>query len=127
MPASGTWIACKPGGVRLQLQQPLAADQLAAHAVGLAALEDVGQPREFFSLGGDDHLAAEVEGHALGLAELLHRQLALAAVLGLERAGLVVDARVEDAGVVARLVGGDVRFFFEQSQRYGRGIAAGKR
>ena len=100
--------------MRLELAEPLGADLLAADAVGLAAGEDVGQPRQLGLVGGDDHLAAEVEGNALGAAELLHGPLAFAAVVGLERAGLVVDARVEHAGVAARLVGGELRLLFEQ-------------
>ena len=65
MPASGTWIACNAGGVRLEIRaRALAADHLAADAVGLAALEDVGSSAgELGFVDGDDHFAAELEGN----------------------------------------------------------------
>ena len=47
-------------------------------------------------------------GDPLGRAELLHQLLALAAVDRLERAGLVIDARVQHARVVAGLVEGQL-------------------
>ena len=90
--------------------------RLALHAVGLAALVDLHRVRQFGCVDGDDHLAAEVERNALLPAELLHRQFALAAVGRPERAGLVVDAGVQHAGVVAGLVVGDFAFLFEEQQ-----------
>ena len=47
------------------------------------------------------------------VAVLVERLAALGAELGLQRPGRVVDARVDDAGVVAGLVGGDVGLALE--------------
>ena len=120
MPASGTWIACDARGVRLDFRKPLAADH--SHRTPLA------WPRSKMrcsaavrlSVDGDDHLAADFVGDPSSCAELLHRLLAGPAVERLERAGLVVDAGVQDAGVVAGLVGGD-RGSFSSTVTGGRG------
>src|SRR5690606_25237689 len=61
----------------------------------------------------DDQLAALVVGKpALG-AVLPQHGLATRAQPGLEAAGLVVDARVHDTGVAARLVHGDPALFLQ--------------
>ncbi len=71
-----------------------------------AALELV-QPRELGVVDGHDELAAALVAHAVLVAELVQLAGAGDAQLGLQRAGRVVDAGVDDAGVVAGLVGGD--------------------
>ncbi len=100
-------------GVGLQLVQPVAADDFARHAVGLAALVNPLEGRQLFFVDGDDHLAANFVGDALLLAELDQGLATLAAVDRLERAGLVVDARVNHARVAARLVCSEAGLFFE--------------
>ena len=52
-------------------------------------------------------------GHVIRVAVGVEGVSALGAELGLETSRLVVDAGVDDAGVVARLVGGDLVFSFE--------------
>ena len=85
MPVSGTWSACHAGRVRFELVQPLDVDPFARHAVGLAALVDAFQRGQLRLVDRHDHLAAHLERDVLAAAEILHGQLAGAAVLGLER------------------------------------------
>ena len=62
------------------------------------------KPRQLVLVQRDDELAAVLEGDAVLLGERLHRRLALAAQARLERPGRVVQAGVQHAAVVARLV-----------------------
>jgi len=50
---------------------------------------------------------------ALLPAELFHGQLSFPAVDRLQRAGTVVDARMQNSGIVSGLVNGNLRFFFQ--------------
>ena len=59
----------------------------------------------------DDQLAAHLVLDAALVAELPQQSAAGGAEVGLLRAGSVVDSRVDDTGVVARLVGGDFGLF----------------
>ena len=102
-----------PGRVRLQLLESVRADDLAGHAVGLASLEDPLHRRQLGVIERHDHLAADLVGDPLRGAELLHQLLALATVDRLERAGLVVDPRVQHARVVAGLVEGQPSLFLQ--------------
>ena len=111
--------------VRFQLQQALAADQFALHAVGLAAGQQVIHRPQFALVGGDDDLADALERDALALAKLLHHLLAGAAVDGLEGVGLVVDAGVQHAGVAPRLVIGQRRLLLQQGDVF-LGVALAK-
>ena len=102
-----------PDRVRLQLVQPLDADLLARDAVGLAALQDRVHRPQILRLAGDDDLAADLIVDAVLVAERLHHRLATAAVDGLHAAGLVVNAAVQHAAVVAGLVVGERLLLFE--------------
>src|SRR2546425_4897640 len=66
--------------------------------------------------GGDDALAAAVDADAVGSAELHHQPRALDAEPRLGGAGLVVDAGVDDAAVVAGLVRGQRRLLLEDHE-----------
>ena len=101
------------GGVRLELGQAVLVDLRAVHAVGLAPLVNPLEGRQLAVVDGDDHLAADLVGDPLGRAKLLHRLLAGPAVDRLERARLVIDARVQHARVVAGLMMGQLGFFLE--------------
>jgi len=79
-------------------------DHVAPDPVRPSALGDGLEPRQLFGGGGHDHLAAGLEGDAVLAAKGLQHGLAPPTVQGLERAWLVVDARVDDAGVVPGLV-----------------------
>src|SRR5690606_38236023 len=79
--------------VRLELRETRAVDLLAADAVRHAALVDLLERGKLGLIDRDDHLAADLEGDFLSLAELLHRELSLAAIHRLERTGLVIDPR----------------------------------
>ena len=71
------------------------------------------EARNFFLTGRDDQLAAFLEGNAVVAAEALHRGSAGDAVARLQRAGAVIKPGMNDAAVVAGLVGGDAVLFFD--------------
>ena len=78
-----------------------------------------------------DYLAAEFEIDALSFAKRLHRELALATVDGLERPWLVIDPRVENTGVVPRLVMSEFRLLFKNDdlasrEAFGETIGGGQ-
>ena len=76
----------------------------ARDAVGVGALFQVGQPGQFVFADRDDELAAAFDRDLVLLAVLVHELRAGHAQPGLERAGGVVNAGMDDAGVVAGLV-----------------------
>ncbi len=82
------------------------------------------EARNFFLIGSDDQLAAFLEGNAVVAAEALHRSSAGDAVARLQRAGAVIEAGVNDAAVVAGLVGGDAVFFFDDGDVHVREAAS---
>ena len=65
----------------------------------------------------DDDLAAAVVGNAVLLAEAVHGLAARDAVARFERARLVVEAGMDDAAVVAGLVGGQAVLGLQNDQR----------
>ncbi len=96
------------GGVRLETADLLRSD--AAHAlkaVGRSPPLQLVETRQLLGIGGDDQLAAALVGDSLLGAEAVERPCALDAEPRLEGARLVVEAGVDDAAVVAALVGGD--------------------
>ncbi len=68
------------GGMRFEFRQASAIDQFAFDAVGLTALENAIERRQFGIAGGDNHFAADFVGDALGSTELLHGRFASAAI-----------------------------------------------
>src|SRR5262245_19652120 len=74
------------------------------HAVCLCSGLKVGEPRQLVPGDRHDQLPAALERDRVLLAELVHELGALDAELGLERAWRIVNARVDDAGVMAGLV-----------------------
>ena len=83
-------------------------DAQVGDAVVGAAPVDLLQAGEFGRVGGDDDLAALVVFDALFAAVLLESLDPFHAEDGLAGALLVVDAGVDDAAVVARLVEGEL-------------------
>ena len=77
----------------------------ARHRVGAAAALELVQARELALVQRDDDLAAALDGDAALLAVGVQARGALDAQPRLQRARLVVDAGVDDAGVVAGLAG----------------------
>ena len=67
-------------------------------------------------VGRDDDLAASLVRHAVLVAEAVERLAALRAQRRLQRTRRVVEARVDDAAVVARLVRGDRRLGLDDQQ-----------
>jgi hypothetical protein len=118
---AGDVEGAKAGSRGLELAQALGPDELASDAVRLAPFEERFEARELGRVDGDDHFSARLERDRLPRAQLLHPALAAEAVRGLQRAGLVVDARVEDARVVAGLVLADAGFLLEDDD-----LAAGE-
>ena len=115
--------------VRLELPDFLRRQHLEpGEAVGLPALVDILQPRQLGRVGRHDDLAAALPLDAVGVAELLHPARPVHAGPRLERAGLVVDAGVDDPAVVTGLVGRDLRFLLQQDQPEARmGLGQGQR
>ena len=81
-----------------------------------AAFEEIVEARQFFGRGGDDDFAADFVFDAVLAAERDHLLEAANAEFGFGGAGLVIEAGVEDAAVVACLVFGQGAFFFEQGE-----------
>ena len=105
------------GGVRLQLAQAVPVDQgEAGDGVGRAALEESLETRQLGRLGGDDDLAHALDADTLARAELRQEPGALDAEAGLERAGPVVDPRVDDAAVVTGLVLAESRLLLQDHE-----------
>jgi hypothetical protein len=103
-----------PSRMRFQFPQSLAVDPFAPDLIRLAALVDALQGWEFLFGHSDNHLAAELKRDAFLSAESLHGDFSLSAVDGLQGPRAVVDPRVENAGVVPRLMISDVGFLFEE-------------
>ena len=94
----------QPDGVRLDLAEFVGADEAeSGQAVGFSALAEVFEAGEFVGVGGDDDLATDVMRDGVFAAELDHGRGAGHAEAGLQRAGLVVDAGVDDAAFVSAL------------------------
>ena len=104
----------QPDGVRLDLADLLRREpaQPRHPVVGGGPLEGVEAPH-LVGVDGHDELAAlDVGDRVLG-AEVTQQAATAGAQLGLEAAGLVVDAGVHDAGVVTGLVRGEAVLLLE--------------
>ena len=107
-------------GVRLDLEDALTADVLEArHAVRQRPLAQGGESRQLAVIERHHELAAVVERDVVRLGEGFDIGLALAAESCLERAGRVVQAGVEDAAVVAGLVGRELSFLLDDGDAAG--------
>ena len=101
--------------VRLDLADLLWSDPFHAFdAVGDAGVVDLLQARQFVLVGGHDEFAAYIVLNAMLLGEGDEFAASGNTILGLEAAGLVVDAAVDDPAVVAGLVIGERFLLFEQ-------------
>ena len=108
----------------LQLADALRADlRQAGHAVGLGSLAQRLEARQLRRLEGHHELAGALDGDGVGRGEGFQLGLALAAEPGLERARGVVQAGVDDAAVVARLVGREGRLTLDEDQAQARSPA----
>src|SRR3954453_13011918 len=91
--------------VRLDLAQPVGVEApKARHAVRVAASLELVEAGQLALVEGDDQLAAALRLDPARVAVLVERTRALHAQRGLQRTGRVVDARVDDAARMARLV-----------------------
>ena len=107
--------------MRLDFAQALAVDQLETrHAVSHAPLVELFEARQLTIAHRHDHLAAPVVRDAVRLAEGRHQPHPLDAQARPGRAGTVVDACVDDAAVVPRLVRGDAGFLLEHGDAQAR-------
>ena len=99
-----------PERVRLELPDPLRTDRLEALDAVLAGLRlERLEARQLVLRQGHDELADPLDLDPPLGAVRLERDLALAAEAGLERTRRVVEAGVDDAAVVAGLVGRELR------------------
>src|ERR1043165_5455865 len=87
----------------------------AGQPVGTAAALQLIEGRQLTLVAGDNDLAAVLMGDAVLLAEAVHGFPAADAVFCLVRAGFVIQARVNDAAIVARLMGGEMVFGFQDN------------
>src|SRR6266851_905149 len=85
-------------------------------SVGLAALQQFLETRYLFFAGGHDDLATDFMLQLVFAAEFHHGCGSLDAKLCLQGSRFVVNARVNDAAVVAALVTSDAVFFFDQQE-----------
>src|SRR5207245_4060762 len=93
-----------PGGVRLDLAELVRVQPAQArYAVGGSPALELLQPQKLAGVGGDDQLAATLGRDAALVAVVVQLPGALHAQPRLQRAGRVVDALVDDAGVVPGL------------------------
>jgi hypothetical protein len=81
----------------------------------LAADFEVTQALDFGFGGGDNDLAADVVGDGVLAAEIGHEPDSADGKAGFQRAGLVVEAAVEDTAVVRALVAAGGVFFFKDA------------
>ena len=103
-------------GVRFDVAQAVAIEEGdVGHPVGPGAVMDGAEAFDLCVVGGDDDLAAFVEGDIVFGGEVGQEGDASAAEGSLEAAGFVVEASMDDSGVVTGLVGGRVVFFLEES------------
>ena len=103
--------------MRLDLLDPFRANLFEAlHPVDGAALEQVVEPRHLALVEGHDDLADPAKRDVVLGAVRLQLGLARPTQSGLERAGLVVQARMHHAAVVAGLVHRDFRLTLEDHQ-----------
>ena len=94
-----------------RLQQPQS-----GKAVGLSALEQDFQARDFVFAGGHDDLPADFVGQVMLTAKFHHRRCSLDAEPRLQGSGLVVNTGVNDSAVVSALVTGNGFFLLDQEQ-----------
>src|ERR1035438_1908458 len=88
----------------LQLSDSVRVDaSQTGHPVGPAPAFELVQTCQLGGVGRDDHLPAADARDAALLAVVIHLARSLHAQARLQRAGLVVDAGVDNAGVVAAL------------------------
>ena len=106
------------GNVRLMFLDLLGREPAhAGQTIGPAPAFEVVQGGNFARFRGDDDFAAAFMADVVLLAEAIHFLPADGAILGLEGTGLVVEPAVNDAAVVAGLMGGQLGLGFEQDQR----------
>ena len=102
------------GRVRLQFTKTFRPDDFAFDAVGLASLEDPLHSGQLSLLEGDNDFPANFVGDAFLLTKFDESQSPLAAIDRFERAGLVINARVDHTRITTRLVLGQTGLFFEK-------------
>lgn len=102
------------GDARFNFANLLGGEARDVEAVLESALVEIFKEREFGLVASDDHFAADVILESVLATELDHGLAAGFGEPGFETAGLVVDARVDDAGVATGLVLSQLLLFFEQ-------------
>src|SRR5439155_4354353 len=89
----------------------------ARHAVGPSPPPELLEPGQLRGVGGDDQLAAAIDGDAALLAVVIQLARALDAEPRLQRARRVVDAGMDDARVVSGLVRADLALALQYAHR----------
>ena len=112
----------EPAGVGLDLPE-LAGVEEETHtdqAIGLGSPPELIESGELVLRGREDQLPAYLVRYAMVATEPEHLLRPRHAEAGLERAGLVVDARVDDPAVVAALVARDLILLVEDGEAQSR-------
>src|SRR5205823_7604384 len=86
-------------------------------AVGDAGLKQRFESGDFAAIGGDNELAALFVRHVVRAAELVEERPSFDTEPRLQRAGGIVDARVNDAAVVRAGFETRTRMFLEDADR----------
>ena len=102
-----------PGGMGLDFLEVLALDKGTAYAILLPPFIDALQRRQLGFASGHNDFATNLVLNPFGGTKCLHGLFAGAAVDGLERARLIVNARMQYPGIMPRLVLCQLRFLFE--------------
>src|SRR5215831_18090598 len=102
-----------PGGMGFDFLEVLTLDQHTAHPILLAPFIDTLQGRQLGFAGGNNDFATNLILNPFRGTKRLHGLLASTAVDGLERARLIVNAGMQHARIMPRLVLCQLRFLFE--------------
>ncbi len=106
------------GGVGFDFAELRGIEPLEAfEAVLLAARFQFAEAGNFGLIGGDDDFSTDFVGNPVFAAEIRHQTDSAHGEAGLQRAGLVVEAAVEDTAVVRALVATGAVFFFKDADR----------
>src|SRR5262249_211490 len=104
-----------PGGMGFDFLEVLTLDQHTAHPILLAPFIDTLQGRQLGFAGGNNDFATNLILNPFRGTKRLHGLLASATVDGLYRASLIVNAGMQPALLMPRLVLCQLRFLFEYS------------
>jgi len=109
---------CEAGGMGFDFAELLSAKPLEAFEAVLGSTRfEFAKATDFGFVCGDDDFSADFVGDPVFAAEIRHQTDSAHGKAGLQRAGLVIEAAVEDTAVVRALVAAGAVFFFKDADR----------